>query len=70
MVDKMKKKIKTIRPKYFIRTQICTVITGSTLLTLMVGTGTTIVFILYYRLLQWIDQIITTSILLNIHIMS
>lgn len=37
---------------------------------MLLGSTVTIVFILYYRLLYWIDQVVTSSILLNIQIMT
>ena len=37
---------------------------------MITGITVIIVFMLYYSLLYWIDQVVTSSILLNIQIMS
>jgi hypothetical protein len=37
---------------------------------MVAGTTAVIVFILYHRLMYWIDQVVTSSILLNIQISS
>ena len=58
------------KPKYYIRTTLCSVITTSSIVMMVVGSIFTIVFGLYYRLLYWIDQIVVSSIVLNIEIMA
>lgn len=37
---------------------------------MIAGSIVTIIFLLYYRLLFWIDKVVTSSVLLNIQIMS
>lgn len=49
---------------------LCSVITSASVLVMITGITVIIVFMLYYSLLYWIDQVVTSSILLNIQIMS
>lgn len=45
-------------------------ITIASVLVMLAGSGTIIAFMLYHRMLYWVDQVVTSSILLNIQIMS
>lgn len=54
------------QPRYQIRSTLCCVITAASIIPMLVGVAVLIVFILYIRLLDWIDQVVTSSILLNI----
>ena len=70
----MKKKLNSIKKaatkNYYIRSMLCSWITGVSVAALILGTTITIVAILYVRLIFWIDQVVTSSILLNIEIMA
>jgi hypothetical protein len=68
MVKKLKKSKVAPKPRYYIRCILCSVITSASVLAMVAGTTAVIVFILYYRLIIWIDQVVTSSILLNIQI--
>lgn len=70
MVKKLKKSKVAPKPRYYIRCILCSVITSASVLAMVAGTTAVIVFILYYRLIIWIDQVVTSSILLNIQISS
>ena len=70
MVKKLKKSKVAPKPRYYIRCILCSVITFASILAMVAGTTAVIVFILYYRLIIWIDQVVTSSILLNIQISS
>lgn len=61
---------KEVIPKYYIRSMLCSWITGVSVFALLAGSIVTIVFILYFRLIYWVDQVVTSSLLLNIEIMA
>ena len=58
------------QPRYYIRSCLCLVITLASVLVMLAGSAAIIAFLLYYRMLYWVDQVVTSSILLNIQIMS
>ena len=68
MVKKLKKSKVAPKPRYYIRCILCSVITFASVLAMVAGFIVIIVFILYFRLMYWIDQVVTSSILLNIQI--
>ena len=53
-----------------IRRTLCSVITLSSMGMMIVGSIFTIIFGLYKRLIYWIDQIVVSSIVLNIEVMA
>lgn len=67
-IKQKKSKVASKPSYYYIRCTLCSVITSASVFAMVAGSTVTIVFILYFRLLYWIDQVVTSSILLNIQI--
>lgn len=43
------------QPRYYIRSCLCLVITFASVLVMLAGSGTIIAFLLYFRMLYWVD---------------
>jgi len=54
--------------RYIIRTILCSVISCATILVMISGVTIIIVYMLYYKLQEWIDKVITSTVLVNIKI--
>jgi hypothetical protein len=54
--------------RYIIRTILCSVISSATILVMISGVTIIIVYMLYYKLQEWIDKVITSTVLVNIKI--